>query len=88
MANELDAELVVLGSRGRHELSSAVLGSVTGELIRRAPCPVVVVPPDAALPSQLDRGQIVCGVEAASHERPALNARADLGNEPPIELYL
>ena len=78
MANELDAELVVLGSRGRHELSSAVLGSVTGELIRRAPCPVVVVPPDAALPSQLDRGQIVCGVEGSERDRELVRLADDL----------
>ena len=47
VASELDAELLVVGSHGRHELASAVLGSVTSELMRHAPCPVVVVPPAA-----------------------------------------
>lgn len=38
------ASLVVLGSRGPR---SSLLGSVSAEVSRRAPCPVVVVPPGA-----------------------------------------
>jgi nucleotide-binding universal stress UspA family protein len=41
------AELVVLGSRGRGGLKSAVLGSVSSEVAARAPCPCVIVPPTA-----------------------------------------
>ena len=36
------AELLVIGSRGRGGLRSAVLGSVSRELASRAPCPVVI----------------------------------------------
>ena len=45
---ELDASFVVLGSRGRGGLKSAVLGSVSNTVASHAPCPVVIVPPDAA----------------------------------------
>lgn len=38
------ASLVVLGSRGPH---SSLQGSISAEVSRRAPCPVVVVPPGA-----------------------------------------
>jgi len=38
------ARLVVVGSRHRGELASIVLGSVGHTLIRRAACPVVIVP--------------------------------------------
>lgn len=38
------ARLVVVGSRHRGELASMVLGSVGHTLIRRAACPVVIVP--------------------------------------------
>lgn len=44
---ELDASFVVLGSRGRGGVKSAVLGSVSNHVASNAPCPVVIVPPDA-----------------------------------------
>lgn len=45
--SERHAGLLVTGSRGRGALRRVMLGSVSMELIRRAECPVVVVPPGA-----------------------------------------
>jgi nucleotide-binding universal stress UspA family protein len=45
-AEEIGADLVVLGRRGAgfiDEMRAAVIGSVTASLIRRSPCPVMVV---------------------------------------------
>lgn len=39
-----NADLLVVGSRGYGAVRRALLGSVSAELIRSAPCPVVVVP--------------------------------------------
>ncbi|HET8661357.1 MAG TPA: universal stress protein [Micromonosporaceae bacterium] len=39
-----DADLLVLGSHGHGRLHHAVLGSVSEDCVRRACCPVVVVP--------------------------------------------
>jgi nucleotide-binding universal stress UspA family protein len=39
-----DAAMLVVGTRGRGQLSSLVMGSVSRDCITRAPCPVVVVP--------------------------------------------
>jgi nucleotide-binding universal stress UspA family protein len=47
VAFEHDAALLVVGSRGRGPVRSAILGSVSARLARLAPCPVVIVPPDA-----------------------------------------
>jgi nucleotide-binding universal stress UspA family protein len=41
------AACLVVGSRGRGPLRSAVLGSVSARVATAAPCPVVVVPPEA-----------------------------------------
>jgi nucleotide-binding universal stress UspA family protein len=44
LAADERAELVVVTSRGRHGLRSALLGSVSTRLAASAPCAVVVVP--------------------------------------------
>ena len=65
VAGDDQADLVVVGCRGRGEISSAVLGSVSQSLERLSPCPVVVVPPGApaakAEPPEKD-DTVVCGV--------------------------
>lgn len=45
LARKLGASFVVLGNRGPR---SSLLGSVSAEVARRAPCPVLVVPPTAS----------------------------------------
>jgi nucleotide-binding universal stress UspA family protein len=45
LANERDASFLVLGTHGPR---SSLLGSVSADVSRRAPCPVLVVPPTLA----------------------------------------
>lgn len=41
--DEHDIDLIVIASRGRSGMKRALLGSVADEVVRRAPCPVLVV---------------------------------------------
>ncbi|HSG49389.1 MAG TPA: universal stress protein [Longimicrobiales bacterium] len=49
-ARESGAELVVLGTHGRGALSRVLLGSVASVVASRAPCPVLLVPPEDEFP--------------------------------------
>ena len=48
LADEEDAELIVVGSRGRGAFKAAFLGSVSNSLVGVARCPVLIVPPRAS----------------------------------------
>ena len=43
-ARDRDAQLIVMGSRGRTPLSGALLGSTSQDILHVTPCPVVIVP--------------------------------------------
>jgi nucleotide-binding universal stress UspA family protein len=66
-----DASLLVVGSRGRGRASSALLGSVSSQVLARARCPVVVVPGDLVDPNaQREAGAIAAEpVSAPRHAR-------------------
>jgi nucleotide-binding universal stress UspA family protein len=85
-ARELDAELLVVGSRGLGEVGSALLGSVSCELMREAPCPVVVVPPACALPLAAVRS-VVVGVDGGERDVPLLRLAADLAGRLRASLH-
>lgn len=46
-AEELEAEMIILGSHGHGLLHKALLGSVSESIIRHAGCNVLIVPPAA-----------------------------------------
>jgi nucleotide-binding universal stress UspA family protein len=68
-----DADLLVVGSRGRSGVRSALLGSVALHCAAHAPCPVVVVHP--AVPA-VDAA-IVVGLDDTAMSRAALREAAD-----------
>jgi nucleotide-binding universal stress UspA family protein len=88
--DEEGAELLVVGSRGRGSVSSAVLGSVSRRLTTDARCPVVVVPPDVSAPSQGDPDQssIVCGVDGSDHSTAAVRLGAELARRMGFRLVV
>lgn len=46
VARDIEADLIVTGSRGRGRVARALLGSVSAELVNNAHCDVLVVHPD------------------------------------------
>ncbi|MGB0130548.1 universal stress protein [Chlorobium sp.] len=42
-AKRQDADIIIMGSHGRRGLKRMILGSVAEHVVRRAPCPVLVV---------------------------------------------
>ena len=59
-ANEVGAELIVMGTHGRTGLNRLLMGSVAEQIVRRAPCPVLTVKlpvaaPVAAAPKEEER---------------------------------
>lgn len=48
LAREHDADLIVMATHGRGFISHAILGSTAERVLRRAPCPVLIVRDPAA----------------------------------------
>jgi nucleotide-binding universal stress UspA family protein len=74
LAAAQDAELLVVGSRGRGGIRSALLGSVAVHCVSHASCPVIVVHGDARA---RERGSVVVGVDGSEGSRTALVAAVD-----------
>jgi nucleotide-binding universal stress UspA family protein len=63
------AALLVSGTAARRGLDHLLQGSVSGALAADAPCPVAVVPPDAAL---REPGPVLVGDDRSEHGRHAV----------------
>ena len=74
LARELDADLVVIGSRGAGWLKRLVTGSVSEGVVRGVPCPVLVVRATAAWPPT----RIVVGDDGSGPAKRAGELAAEL----------
>jgi nucleotide-binding universal stress UspA family protein len=69
------AALLVVGSRGRGAMRSALLGSVALHCVTHAPCPVVVVHPPGV--EVRPSARVLVGVDGSDSSRAALAAAVD-----------
>src|SRR3984893_5908864 len=63
-----DAELFVVGSRGRGALSRSILGSVSAGLIRHAHCPVALIRHDDSELPDPAQGPVLVGIDGATSD--------------------
>ncbi len=46
VAKKWHADLIVMGSHGRGKVTGILMGSVSQDVLRNAPCPILVTPPN------------------------------------------
>jgi nucleotide-binding universal stress UspA family protein len=83
-------DLIVMGTHGRSGVERLVLGSVTENVLRHAPCPVLTIPrtepptPSAGPPFQ----RILCAVDFEPSSPPTLSLALTLAQQAAAELIL
>jgi nucleotide-binding universal stress UspA family protein len=79
----LGADLVVLGTHGRSGFERLFLGSVAEKALRKAPCPVMTVPPHATSPLRTDVrfSHILCPIDFSGPALQALGFALDLARQ-------
>lgn len=78
-AAQENAELLVVGSGRQGPGSAALIGGVASALMRKSPCPVVVVPRDVAPPAETRiKRSVVCGFETEETDVHVVRLATDL----------
>jgi nucleotide-binding universal stress UspA family protein len=73
-AAEHDVDLVVMGTHGRSGFDRLALGSVAEKVLRKAPCPVLTIPPGASrVASELSVRRILCPTDFSACSEDALD---------------
>ena len=87
-ADEHDAELIVMGSHGRRGFRRLLLGSVTEEVVRLAPCPVLVVRNRPDEPAPREVGRIIVPVDFSVSTSRVIEIARELAStlDVPMEL--
>jgi nucleotide-binding universal stress UspA family protein len=90
-AEGIHADLLVIGSHGRSGFERLLLGSVTEKVLRKAPCPTMVVPrraPDTAPDEPVQFRSILCPVDFSDGSLRALECAIAMAEEADAKLLL
>ena len=87
-AAALPADLIVMGTHGSSGFEHLVLGSVTEKVLRKAPCPVLTVPPRAWATSSLPFKRLLCAVDFSDWSLKALEMTFSLARQSGADVTL
>jgi nucleotide-binding universal stress UspA family protein len=82
------ADLIVMGTRGTSGLQHLVLGSVTEDVLRKAACPVLTVPPRVGGTARFPFKRILCATDFSAASVHALHTAASLAQDATAEVTL
>jgi nucleotide-binding universal stress UspA family protein len=82
------ADLLVMGTHGRTGLGWLIVGSVTDHVLRRAPCPVLTVPPQAIRTTKPPFTRVLCPVDFSPPSLEAVGFALRLAQEGDVHLTL
>ena len=85
VARRVHADLIVMGASEAGAIHRAFLGSTADRVVRKAPCPVLVVRSETAFPPSQVLVPVDLSSPAASALRWGLGFLADVGGEAPAE---
>lgn len=88
VADEQAADLLVIGTHGRGGVEHLLLGSVAEKIVRKAPCPVMVVPPASHPETGVLFSRILCPVDGSAASQDAVSFALSLARETDGELML
>jgi nucleotide-binding universal stress UspA family protein len=88
LAEGIGAGLVVVGSRGLSPLRRALLGSVSGSVVRHAHCPVLVVRGERLAEKGYPPGRVVLALDGSREAADAGRVAAEISNATGSELHL
>lgn len=78
----IPSDLIVMGTHGRSGFNRLLHGSVTEQVLHRAPCPVLTVPPHAhGAPADVTFKRILCAMDFSPASLQALGFALDLGRQ-------
>ena len=88
VAEQEGAELVVVASGGSGRGRAVLVGGVASALMRRAPCPVVVVPRDGPPPADAELTRsVICPIESREADVRVLRFASDLASRLQAALH-
>ena len=83
-AAALKSDLIVMGTHGRSGFDRLLLGSVAEKVLRKATCPVMIVPPhtdDPVTAGDVDFDRILCAVDFSDGSLAALTHALSMAEE-------